>query len=131
MEECNIPKPAAALIENSFTKEFQDEIPEINHILDEKAAEAGSRIKEEKELRQKVQVLEQQLEDTKILTPIHTGEEEEEAPTGDIKTYDVILRVKPEKASQIKSQLIDGQKCLIIPLEENEHAAINGINTTV
>lgn len=131
MEECNIPKPAAALIEDSFTKEFQDEIPEINHILDEKAAEAGSRIKEEKELRQKVQVLEQQLEDTKILTPIHTGEEEEEAPTGDIKTYDVILRVKPEKASQIKSQLIDGQKCLIIPLEENEHAAINGINTTV
>lgn len=131
MEECNIPKPAAALIEESFSKEFQDEIPELNHILDEKAAETGSKIKEEKELRQKVQVLEQQLEDTKILTPINTGEEEEEAPTGDIKTYDIILRVKPEKASQIKSQLIDGQKCLVIPMEENEHAAINGINTTV
>ncbi|MCM1224306.1 MAG: DUF4317 domain-containing protein [Lachnospiraceae bacterium] len=131
MEERNIPKPAAVLIEESFSKEFQDEIPELNHILDEKAAEAGSKIKEEKELRQKVQVLEQQLEDTKILTPINTGEDEEEAPTGDIKTYDIILRVKPEKASQIKSQLIDGQKCLVIPMEENEHAAINGINTTV
>lgn len=131
MEERNIPKPAAAFIEESFSKEFQDEVPELNHILDEKAAETGSRIKEEKELRQKVQVLEQQLEDTKILTPINTEEEEEEAPTGDIKTYDIILRVKPEKASQIKSQLIDGQKCLVIPMEENEHAAINGINTTV
>ncbi len=130
MGESSIPKEAAAVIEESFTREFQDEIPELHHILDEKAAETGSRQKAEKELRQKVQVLEQELEDTKVLTPIDTGEEEE-APTGGVKTYDVILRVKPEKASQIKSQLIDGKKCLVIPLEENEHAAINGINTTV
>lgn len=47
------------------------------------------------------------------------------------KTYDVILRVKPEKAAHIKSQMIDGKKCLVIPMEENEHAAINGVNTTV
>ena len=48
-----------------------------------------------------------------------------------IKTYDVILRVKPEKVPQIKSQMIDGQKCLVIPMDENEHAAVNGVNTTV
>ena len=47
------------------------------------------------------------------------------------KTYDVILRVKPEKAAQIKSQIIDGQKCIVIPMDENEHAAINGVHTTV
>ena len=47
------------------------------------------------------------------------------------KTYDVVLRVKPEKASQIKSQIIDGQKCLVIPMKEDEHATINGVNTTV
>ena len=47
------------------------------------------------------------------------------------KTYDVILRVKPEKVSQIKSQTIDGRKSLVIPMEENEHAAVNGVNTTV
>ena len=41
------------------------------------------------------------------------------------------LRVKPEKAAQIKSQIIGGQKCLIIPMDENEHAAINGVHTTV
>lgn len=131
MEENSIPKTAAAMIEESYTKEFQDEIPELDHILDAKAAEAGSKRKEEKELRQKVHVLEQQLENTGF-TPTGDGSENpEEAPTGDIKTYDVILRVKPEKASQIKSQFIDGQKCLVIPMEENEHAAINGVNTTV
>ena len=47
------------------------------------------------------------------------------------KTYDVVLRVKPEKASQIKSQVINGQKCLVIPMDEDEHATINGVNTTV
>jgi hypothetical protein len=43
----------------------------------------------------------------------------------------VVLRVKPEKASQIKSQVINGQKCLVIPMDEDEHATINGVNTTV
>jgi formylmethanofuran dehydrogenase subunit A len=43
----------------------------------------------------------------------------------------VVLRVKPEKASQIKSQVINGQKCLVIPMGEDEHATINGVNTTV
>ncbi len=97
MEENHVPAPAAATIQESYAKEFEDELPQLDHILDEKAAAMGSKLKEEKAL----------------------------------KTYDVILRVKPEKASQIKSQLIDGQKCLVIPMEENEHAAINGVNTTI
>ena len=34
--------------------------------------------------------------------------------------YDVILQVKPEKISQIKSQIIDGKKCIVIPINEDE-----------
>lgn len=49
----------------------------------------------------------------------------------EVKTYDVVLHVKPEKASQIKSQIIDGQKCLIIPMDSNENVNVNGIPTTV
>ena len=59
-----------------------------------------------------------------------TADDDDDADDN-IKTYDVILRVKPEKVSQIKSQMIDGQKCLVIPMDENEHAAVNGVNTTV
>ena len=91
--------------------------------------EAAGKLKQEKELVQKVEILEQQLEDTRLMAGIPA--DSEEAPTGDIKTYDVILRVKPEKASQIKSQLVNGQKCLVIPMDEGEHAAINGVNTVV
>ena len=48
-----------------------------------------------------------------------------------VKTYDVVLRVKPEKVSQIKSEVINGQKCLVIPMAEDEHANVNGVNTKV
>ena len=129
MAESDIPETAAVMIEESYRQEFADEAPALSHLLDTKAVEAAGRIKQEKELVQKVAVLEQQLEDTRMLAGL--PETEEDAPTGDIKTYDVILRVKPEKASLIKSQVINGQKCLVIPMEENEHAAINGVNTTV
>ena len=49
----------------------------------------------------------------------------------EVRTYDVVLHVKPEKAARIKSQIIDGQKCLIIPMDANEHINVNGIHTTV
>lgn len=48
---------------------------------------------------------------------------------GEQTNYDVILRVKPQKMTQIKSQVIDGQKCIIIPLDENEQANVNGVPT--
>jgi len=45
--------------------------------------------------------------------------------------YDVILQVKPEKIPQIKSQIIDGQKCIVIPINENEQTAVNGLDHLV
>lgn len=41
--------------------------------------------------------------------------------------YDVILQVKPDKIPQIKSQIIDGQKCIVIPINENEQTTINSL----
>ena len=128
MAESNVPENAAAMIEDSYQKEFEDEAPFLENLIDAKAVEAGSKMRQNKELVQKVASLQQQLEDAQMLV---RAPEDEDAPTGGIKTYDVILRVQPEKAEQIKSQVIAGQKCLVIPMEEDEHAAINGVNTTV
>ena len=47
------------------------------------------------------------------------------------RNYDVVLHVKPEKANQIHSSVIDGKKCIVIPMDENDQATINGINTTL
>lgn len=45
--------------------------------------------------------------------------------------YDVILQVKPEKISQIKSQIIDGQKCIVIPINDNEQTTVNGLDDLI
>lgn len=45
--------------------------------------------------------------------------------------YDIVLQVKPEKVSQIKSQIIDGKKYIVIPIEENEQTAVNGVDNII
>ena len=40
---------------------------------------------------------------------------------------DVFLRMKPERASLVTEQMIDGQKCLIIPVEDDDDIDLNGI----
>ena len=47
------------------------------------------------------------------------------------ENYDIILKVKPEKASQIKSQIIDGQKCIVIPINEDEQTTVNGLDDLI
>ena len=122
--ESGIEEHVAQEITQAYTEEFGAEPPAAEQLLDMKALEAHLPKKREQELVQQVQVLTEQLE-KKELGPIT-----EDAPP-EIKTYDVILRVKPEKAAQVKTRIVDGQKCLVIPMEENECATVNGVNTTV
>ena len=43
--------------------------------------------------------------------------------------YDIVLHVKPQKVTQIKSQIIDGKKCIVIPMDDDEQANVNGVTT--
>lgn len=129
LTESGVAEEQVAVIEKVYEDVFSEELPEAGHLVDQKLVEANGKRKEKLALVQQVKILKQQLDETRTL-PIDPSEEtEEDAPA--VKTYDVIIRAKPEKAEQIHSQIINGQKCLIIPMEENEHAAINGINTTI
>ena len=42
------------------------------------------------------------------------------------ENYDIVLHVKPQKVSQIKSEIINGKKCLIIPVDDDEQTTVNG-----
>lgn len=129
LSNSNIDEEQAKFIEKSYEEEFCEQPPVADDLLDAKALEAGASRKEKQELMTQVQVLTEQLKDYKAITK--DVDSSEEVSGDDVKTYDVILRVKPEKVNQIKSETINGQKCLVIPMEENEHAAVNGVNTTV
>jgi len=126
MSDTGISDDAASSIKEAYKENFSDQMPEVAHLIDQKSLEANARVREEEALRAEVEELKQQ-----VALHQSSGDDTADDPDDAIKTYDVILRVKPEKVPQIKSQMIDGQKCLIIPMDENEHAAVNGINTTV
>lgn len=59
----------------------------------------------------------------------------EEAPStsseDDNPNYDVKLKVTPEKIPKIKTQMIDGQKCIVIPIDEDEHTTVNSIEDLI
>lgn len=129
LTESGVSEEQAAVIEKTYENVFGEEPPEAEHLVDPKLVEANGRRKEKIELVEQVNSLKQQLEEIRTLPVSDSEGGEDDAPA--VKTYDVILRVKPEKVGQIHSEIIGGKKCLVIPMDEDEHAAVNGVNTTV
>lgn len=125
LEESGIEKGTALAIQEDCKEEFGEELPPVKNLIDQKALEANEKVKKEQELVKQVAQLKTELVEKNQMI------EEEESFHNDVKTYDVVLRVKPQKADQIKSQIIGDQKYLLIPMEENEHVNVNGVNTQV
>ena len=44
----------------------------------------------------------------------------------EIKTPDVVIHVNPERADLVETMLVDGRRCLVIPMEDN--VEVNGIH---
>lgn len=149
MEENGISKEVTAKIEQSITEEFGDELPTAENIVDSKALAANMQKKKEKQLVKQVENLKQQLDDTKNeLVETKTVLDEKTTVINELQAsgsnlaftsendsnesyqYDVVLRVKPQKVAEITSQMINGRKCLVIPIDENEATNINGVETT-
>lgn len=136
LADSEISEEKAAKIEKSVDEAFGEKPPAAENVIDSKALVQNELRVEKMALEDQVGTLTVQLTEKDEVLAERTSqliEKQEEIDNyiAETKTYDVVLRVKPEKASQIKSQVINGQKCLVIPMGEDEHATINGVNTTV
>ena len=47
----------------------------------------------------------------------------------EIKTPDVVIHVDPDRAELVETRVIDGRRCLVIPMEDN--VEVNGIHVTM
>ena len=136
LADSDISEEKAAKIEKSVDEAFGEKPPAAENVIDSKALVQNELRVEKMALEDQVGTLTVQLNEKDEALAERTSqliEKQEEIDNyiAETKTYDVVLRVKPEKASQIKSQVINGQKCLVIPMGEDEHATINGVKTTV
>lgn len=136
LNDSNVSEEKINRIEKSIDEAFGEKLPMAENVIDSKALVANELRVEKLALEDQVGVLTLQLNEKSSeleerTTQLLEKQEEIDNYIAETKTYDVVLRVKPEKAAQIKSQIINGEKCLVIPMKENENATINGVNTSV
>lgn len=117
-----LPEEIMEKIEASCTEDFTD-TPVIEHLIDNKVLAASAIKRKEQVLVEQIHQLQERLEEVSV-----TKEQSEDASDYDTPSeFDVVLKVKPEKIEQITSQIIDGKKCIIIPVDEDEHTSVNGV----
>lgn len=132
--ECEIDEYIAPKISAAFAEEFSDAVPTADAILDAKLLAKNEQKKKEKELVSEVATLKEALSKVQTNqyeadnTPSDNVEDMDAPDTQDAKDLcDVFLRVSPDRASRITSQIINGQRCLLIPVEEGDDIDINGM----
>jgi len=154
--ESEVPEEIITKIEESYGENFGDDLPLAESLIDSKVLKANTQRKKEEHLQRQVELLQTRLEqikqeasvDNDAIQPEEAADDNivlEETSETDLKKvqdidsedssidtqYDIILQVKPEKISQIKSQIIDGQKCIVIPIDENEQTTVNGLDNLI
>lgn len=121
--EAEVPEPVREQIGEAFAQTFGDVPPVANNVLD-------SRLVEENTQRMHTAALEQRVADLQ-----HRLAEQSERLAGDEVPWEesagIVLRVPEERAERVHTGVVEGQKCLLIPIEEGESASINGVDQTL
>lgn len=147
LNESGVPDEITTKIEKSYAESFGDTPPAADILIDNKALAAKAQKKKEEMLEKQVRILENKLErvtqdnslNTEAAVEVDSNnliEENENNTFNDNlsevdNNYDIVLQVKPEKVSKIKSEIINGQKCIIIPVDEDEHTNVNGVENLI
>lgn len=147
LNESGVPDEITTKIEKSYAESFGDTPPVADILIDNKALAAKAQKKKEEMLEKQVRILENKLErvtqdnslNTEVAVEVDSNnliEENENNTFNDNlsevdNNYDIVLQVKPEKVSKIKSEIINGQKCIIIPVDEDEHTNVNGVENLI
>lgn len=101
-------------IERFYDENFNESLPSAENLLDKKILKLNEQKKVEKYLQKEVESLRNKLEEIDSLDEL-------------TEEYDIILQAKPDKINEIKSQIIEGQEYLMIPINEDEKTKINEI----
>lgn len=110
--DLQLPEEVVSKVEAACAEEFGGQPPLAENLFDAKALAARAEAKRGQALQKEVISLREQLAAA-------------EPPAGEI-----VLKVSSEKAQEIKTEVINGKRYLVIPLEEEEKAIINGNAST-
>lgn len=132
LREANVADEISKQIQDNFEEAFanEEDIPTISSVIDEKKVNAAKKEKLEEILTEQIEDLQKELvEKTFDAVAKSTDADELSSESGFSQSYDIILRVKPDKVPKIHADTIDGQRVMVIPLSDDEYINLNGINT--
>ncbi len=113
LTDSGVTEHKAMRIADSYEDYFAEEKPLATEILDERALKNSELRSEKKELARQVVKLTDQLRDAGLLT-----EEGQEVP--------IVIKVDESRADDITAAFVDGRRCIVIPLDGESEATING-----
>nr|WP_294309801.1 DUF4317 domain-containing protein [Pseudobutyrivibrio sp.] len=100
-------------IQANFENYFETALPLADELLDEKALKNNELRLEKNVLKERVVDLTQQLKEA-------TG------VTAEGKTPDIVVKVSEDKAASVTTAIVDGKKCVCVPIEPDETFMLNG-----
>lgn len=111
LTESGVAEDLVEKIQATYENTFEQAPPAVEHLLDKKILAENEKNKATKVLVEQIQVLQERLSETVKETA---------------QNYDIVLKVKEDKVSQIKTKVLEGKKYILIPVEEDEQTSING-----
>ncbi len=114
LTEGGLSEEKAKRISEDYEKVFNEDedLPTAQDLLDGKIIKNNDLRAEKRELQKEVVALNEKLKELGV---------DEGTPE-----VAVVLRVSEEKEEEIRTQFVDGRRCIVIPLEDDETASING-----
>lgn len=140
MAKSDIPEPIAHVIEEAYQSEFSKEPPVVDSLIDKKTIAENEKRHQQKALTDQVLALRTTIEEQEAAieekdTVIKQQHQElsivSSPELSQQSAVDVVVKVKADRASQVTKKVIDGTPCLVIPVEDNFHIKINGVDKDV
>ena len=110
MMESGVAESNAEKIAQNYSEVFTEDVPDADSLIDPKVLRARENKIARKELEMEVEQLKKELEDARI------GQNDTEETDGEA----IVVSVSEKKKEEIRTQIIDGQKCIVIPMYEDE-----------
>lgn len=117
------PADVLSKIDEVYMGYFGEDVPLADRLVDPKALKSAQLLKKEQALEKQVENLLLRLEEAE--SSKEASEAGDERPEDSLE-WDVRLEVRKEKEQQIFTELRDGKHYIMIPLEDDERAVLNG-----
>ncbi|MBQ1548301.1 MAG: DUF4317 domain-containing protein [Lachnospiraceae bacterium] len=108
----------AAKIQKEYEEYFGSELPEAEELLDNKLLKDNEKRVENKVLRETIVDMGKQLKEAGLVNE-------------DGHPADIVVKIDENRVDEVTAAFVDGKRCIVIPLEDDDELLLNGEKTVL